>query len=106
MLKLQFTKKWLGSAADTLIARANEESESAAQIWMFANSAASALIKRPLSLALIKNGHWTCFQTKSALMKWAALKKIKWSLAFDKIGRPLKKRPLGRFSLEEARPCH
>ena len=30
---------------------------------------------RPLGLALIKNGHWTCFQTKSALMKWPALKK-------------------------------
>ena len=75
LIKLQFTKKWLGSAADTLIVRDNEESKSAAQIWMFANSAASALIKRPLGLALIKKRPLDLFSNKIGADEMGSLEK-------------------------------
>ena len=67
---------------------------------MFSRSAASALIKRPLGLALNKKRQLDLFSNEidanemgrfekgpSAFVKWPAL--IKWALAFDKMAAPL-----------------
>ena len=75
--------------------------QSAAQIWMFARSAASALIKRPLGLALNKKRQLDLFSNEigadetgslekepSAFVKWPPAL-IKWAFAFDKMAAPL-----------------